>query len=82
MTHAHFTVFVTGVGYHEAAWRVAEPGDLGQDAWFGVLERAARTAERGLLDAVFLADSPGLETWRAGSPPSTTCPGAGPAGTS
>lgn len=62
---AHFTVFLTGVGYHEAAWRVAEPGDLGQDAWFGALERAARTAERGLLDAVFLADSPGLEIFRA-----------------
>jgi N-acetyl-S-(2-succino)cysteine monooxygenase len=30
-----------------------------------VLERAARIAERGLLDAVFFADSPGLAIFRA-----------------
>ena len=30
-----------------------------------MLERAARAAERGLLDAVFFADSPGLEIFRA-----------------
>ncbi len=60
---AHFTAFLAGVGYHESAWRLAAPADLADP--FGVLERATRTAERGLLDAAFFADSPGLEIFRA-----------------
>jgi N-acetyl-S-(2-succino)cysteine monooxygenase len=63
--HAHLTAFLTGVGYHEAAWRLADPADLAGPARFGVLERAAQAAERGLLDAVFFADSPGLAVFRA-----------------
>ena len=62
---AHFTAFLTGVGYHESAWKLADPADLAGPARFGVLERAALTAERGLLDAVFFADSPGLAIFRA-----------------
>ena len=62
---AHLTAFLTGVGYHESAWRLADPADLSGPARFGVLERAARIAERGLLDAVFFADSPGLAIFRA-----------------
>jgi FMN-dependent oxidoreductase (nitrilotriacetate monooxygenase family) len=65
MTQAHFTVFLTEIGYHESAWRLADPADLTGPARFGVLERAALAAERGLLDAVFFADSPGLEIFRA-----------------
>jgi N-acetyl-S-(2-succino)cysteine monooxygenase len=84
---AHLTAFLTGVGYHESAWKLADPADLTGSARFGVLERATLTAERGLLDAVFFADSPGLAIFRAryspaGSPPSTTCRVAGQAGTS
>jgi len=63
--HAHFTVFMTGVGYHESAWRLADPADLAGPGRFGVLERSALAAERGLLDAVFFADSPGLAIFRA-----------------
>ncbi len=62
---AHFTAFLADVGYHEAAWRLADPADLTRPAWFEVLERATLTAERGLLDAVFFADSPGLAIFRA-----------------
>jgi N-acetyl-S-(2-succino)cysteine monooxygenase len=62
---AHFTAFLAGVGYHESAWKLADPADLAPPAWFGVLERAALDAERGLLDAVFFADSPGLAVFRA-----------------
>ncbi len=62
---AHLTAFLTGVGYHESAWRLADPADLSGPARFGVLERAAQTAERGLLYAVFFADSPGLAIFRA-----------------
>src|ERR1700685_588139 len=46
-----------------APGRLPPPADLADP--FGVLERAAQTAERGLLDAVFFADSPGLEIFRA-----------------
>ena len=67
---AHFTAFLSGNGYHEAAWRLADPALLGDPALAGpasfrVLERAAQAAERGLLDAVFFADSPGLAIFRA-----------------
>jgi N-acetyl-S-(2-succino)cysteine monooxygenase len=62
---AHLTAFLTGVGYHESAWKLADPADLDGPARFGVLERAALDAERGLLDAVFFADSPGLAIFRA-----------------
>jgi FMN-dependent oxidoreductase (nitrilotriacetate monooxygenase family) len=65
MPQAHFTAFLTGVGYHESAWKLADPADLAGSARFGVLERAALDAERGLLDAVFFADSPGLAIFRA-----------------
>ena len=60
---AHFTAFLAGVGYHESAWRLADPGALADP--YGALERATRIAERGLLDAAFFADSPGLEIFRA-----------------
>jgi N-acetyl-S-(2-succino)cysteine monooxygenase len=62
---AHLTAFLMGVGYHESAWKLAKPADLTGSAQFGVLERATLTAERGLLDAVFFADSPGLAIFRA-----------------
>jgi N-acetyl-S-(2-succino)cysteine monooxygenase len=62
---AHLTAFLMGVGYHESAWKLAEPAGLTGSAQFGVLERATLTAERGLLDAVFFADSPGLAIFRA-----------------
>src|SRR5438270_7419342 len=65
MALAHFTAFLSGNGYHESSWKLAGPADLTPPARFGVLERAALTAERGLLDAVFFADSPGLEIFRA-----------------
>ncbi|MGD0556450.1 MAG: NtaA/DmoA family FMN-dependent monooxygenase [Streptosporangiaceae bacterium] len=61
--HAHFIAFLTGVGYHESAWRLVDPAELTDR--IGVLERATQAAERGLLDSVFFADSPGLAIFRA-----------------
>jgi FMN-dependent oxidoreductase (nitrilotriacetate monooxygenase family) len=63
MTHAHFTAFLAGVGYHESAWKTG----LGTDpeSVFAGFEQSALAAERGLLDAVFFADSPGLAVFRA-----------------
>ncbi|MEU3413834.1 NtaA/DmoA family FMN-dependent monooxygenase [Streptomyces sp. NPDC006658] len=57
-----------GLGLHPGAWRwpAADPlSFLDVDSYV----RAARTAERGLLDAVFLADSPGIVQNVADVPP-------------
>ncbi len=59
MTHPrqmHLNAFLMGVGHHEAAWRHprTEARRLLDVAHF---QELARTAERGRLDAVFLADT-------------------------
>jgi FMN-dependent oxidoreductase (nitrilotriacetate monooxygenase family) len=51
----HLNAFLFGAGHHQAAWRhpdspLEQLGDIAH--W----ERLARTAERGLFDAVFFAD--------------------------
>ncbi len=53
--HAHFIVFLTPDGYHEAGWRLHEH-DAGDPIGMQRLVRGAALAERGLLDAVFFAD--------------------------
>jgi hypothetical protein len=30
---AHFTAFLSGIGYHESAWRLANPADLCAATW-------------------------------------------------
>lgn len=59
---AHLNLFVAGHGYHEAAWRVAPDGGgpLGLQHFVDI----ARTAERGILDSIFFADSPGVAEFR------------------
>ncbi|GHJ43641.1 monooxygenase [Catellatospora sp. TT07R-123] len=56
----HLNAFLMGVGHHEAAWRLdrADPSKVADVRHF---QHLAQTAERGLLDSVFLAD--GLATW-------------------
>jgi len=51
----HFNAFLFGCGHHTAAWRhLDSPVErLGDIAYY---EELARTAERGLFDAVFFAD--------------------------
>ena len=56
-------VYVRSSGYHEAAWR------LNDDDPAVILDprhyiRLARTAERGILDMIFLPDSPGTASFR------------------
>lgn len=61
--YAHLNLFVAGHGYHEAAWRLSPIGDrgvLGLDHFTEV----ARIAEHGVLDSIFLADSPGVAEFR------------------
>jgi FMN-dependent oxidoreductase (nitrilotriacetate monooxygenase family) len=59
---AHFVAFLAEVGYHEAAWRLPS-GEETEPAQH--LIAAAKTAERGLLDAAFFADTPQVELFRA-----------------
>ena len=69
--YLNLNVYLRNSGYHEAAWRVS-PADPA-----GVLDPRhyidlARTAERGILDSIFLPDSPGVAEFR-----SEFLPGAG-----
>ena len=67
----NLNAYLRNSGYHEAAWRVS-PADP-----VGVLDprhyiELAQTAERGVLDSIFLPDSPGVAEFR-----SEYLPGAG-----
>ncbi|UJL34691.1 LLM class flavin-dependent oxidoreductase [Cylindrospermopsis raciborskii Cr2010] len=55
----HLGAFIQATGHHVSAWRHPEAQI---DAGLNFLHywEITRTAERGLLDAVFLADSPGI----------------------
>ncbi len=61
---AHFTVFITPDGYHEAGWRVGTH-DPQLSASIEAFARTTAIAERGCLDAIFMADRPALSTIRA-----------------
>ncbi len=61
--HVLLNLFVSGYGYHEASWKVSPDGTrglLGLDHFADV----ARIAERGILDSIFFADSPGVAAFR------------------
>jgi FMN-dependent oxidoreductase (nitrilotriacetate monooxygenase family) len=57
---ARLNLFAYGCGHHKAAWRAPDSAveRLGEIEYY---EELARTAERGLLDAVFLADGQSLD---------------------
>ncbi|MGW7197845.1 LLM class flavin-dependent oxidoreductase [Streptomyces chryseus] len=58
--HLHLNAFLMNAGHHDAAWRHprTQPERVTDLRYF---QELARTAERGLLDSVFLAD--GLALW-------------------
>lgn len=69
--YLNLNVYLRNSGYHEAAW-IVSPDDPA-----AVLDprhyiELARTAERGVLDSIFLPDSPGVAEFR-----SEFLPGAG-----
>jgi FMN-dependent oxidoreductase (nitrilotriacetate monooxygenase family) len=69
--YLNLNVYLRNSGYHESAWRVSaqDPAAvLDPDHYVGL----ARTAERGILDSIFLPDSPGVAEFR-----SEYLPGAG-----
>ena len=66
----HFNAFIWPTGYHESAWRVVDDdirGVLGLPYYADI----ARTAERGLMDAVFLADNLAIAEYRTTHLPQT-----------
>jgi N-acetyl-S-(2-succino)cysteine monooxygenase len=67
----NLNVYLRNSGYHEAAWRVS-PGDPASVLDPGYYIDLARTAERGVMDSIFLPDTPGVAEFR-----SEYLPGAG-----
>lgn len=61
--HAHFNLFMTETGYHQASWTVS-PVDPTRLVSLDHHAEIARTAERGILDSLFFADSPGIDIFR------------------
>jgi N-acetyl-S-(2-succino)cysteine monooxygenase len=61
--YCRFNVFVAGLGYHQASWVVSPRGPHGALDLAHFVE-VARIAERGALDSLFFADSPGMSTFR------------------
>jgi FMN-dependent oxidoreductase (nitrilotriacetate monooxygenase family) len=55
----HLNAFLVGNGHHEASWRLPA-SDPQAETDIGHFQDLARTAERGRLDSIFLADSPSL----------------------
>jgi N-acetyl-S-(2-succino)cysteine monooxygenase len=62
--YLNLNAYLRNSGYHEAAWRVspADPVSVLDPRHYIAL---ARTAERGVLDSIFLPDSPGVAELRA-----------------
>jgi hypothetical protein len=60
--YLNLNAYLRNSGYHEAAWRVspADPASV-LDPRYSI--DLARTAERGVLDSIFLPDSPGVAGW-------------------
>lgn len=69
--YLYLNAYLRNSGYHEAAWRISgpDPAVVLDPAYYIGL---ARTAERGVLDSIFLPDSPGVAEFR-----SEYLPGAG-----
>ncbi len=60
---AHLNLFVAGYGYHEAAWKIDPKGSQGVLGLQHFVD-IATIAERGVLDTIFFADSPGVAEFR------------------
>ncbi len=66
----HFNVFIWPNGYHESAWRVVDD-DVRDVLGLSYYTDIARIAERGLMDAIFLADNIAIAEYRATYLPQT-----------
>jgi FMN-dependent oxidoreductase (nitrilotriacetate monooxygenase family) len=66
----HFNAFIWPNGYNESAWRLATD-DARNVLGLPYYAEIARTAERGLLDSIFLADNIAIAEYRATHLPQT-----------
>jgi N-acetyl-S-(2-succino)cysteine monooxygenase len=66
----HFSAFIWPNGYHESAWRVVDD-DVHNVLKLSYYTDIARTAERGLMDSIFLADNIAIAEYRATHLPQT-----------
>ncbi|MDT5155197.1 MAG: N-acetyl-S-(2-succino)cysteine monooxygenase [Mycobacterium sp.] len=66
----HFNAFVWPNGYHESAWRVVDD-DVRNVLGLSYYSDIAQTAERGLMDSIFLADNIAIAEYRATYLPQT-----------
>src|ERR1700759_730049 len=66
----HFNAFVWPNGYHEAAWG-GVPGDVSGVLGLPYYAEIPRTAERGRMDSIFLADNLAIAEYRATHLPQT-----------
>ena len=66
----HFNAFIWPNGYHESAWRVVDD-DVRNVLGLSYYTDIAQTAERGLMDSVFLADNIAIAEYRATYLPQT-----------
>lgn len=71
MAHLHLVAALDGTGWHPASWRhpSARPAELFTPRYW--IDHA-RTAERGLLDAITIEDGFGVQTARRGVPDDRT----------
>jgi N-acetyl-S-(2-succino)cysteine monooxygenase len=60
----NLNLYIRNSGYHESAWKVS-PADPTSVLGVGHFIDLARTAERGVLDSIFLPDSPGVAEFRS-----------------
>jgi FMN-dependent oxidoreductase (nitrilotriacetate monooxygenase family) len=60
----NLNLYIRNSGYHESAWKVS-PADPASVLEVGYFVALARTAERGVLDSIFLPDSPGVAEFRS-----------------
>jgi FMN-dependent oxidoreductase (nitrilotriacetate monooxygenase family) len=66
----HFNAFIWPNGYHESAWRVVDD-DVRNVLGLSYYTDIAQTAERGLMDSIFLADNIAIAEYRATYLPQT-----------
>lgn len=66
----HFNAFIWPNGYHESAWRVVDD-DVQGVLTLPYYADIARTAERGRLDSIFLADNMAIAEYRVTHLPQT-----------
>jgi N-acetyl-S-(2-succino)cysteine monooxygenase len=62
--YLNLNAYLRNPGYHESAWKVS-PADPASVLEIGSYVELAKIAERGILDSIFLPDSPGVAEFRS-----------------